>query len=650
MLRAMRGAAETWIIKILMVFLVISFSIWGVGDMFRGNPQQRTVACIGGFYLPLKFIFGWSASICTGERLTVQALNSDFRRNFEIERQKRGIDYTMDKAKSLGLMDRVLRESIDRKLFDHTAKEYGLRYDTKAVIAQLAHMPDLRTKDGQFDQEKFRRVLTTSHMSETEFLNYMRETFGRDQSVGAFSSIATSPQTLTDQLLKAQGQERLVQVLQLDNDKMPVPADPDMATLEKFHQEHPALFTAPEYRTFSILKIMLDNAIKTTQVSDAEIAAAFEKRQKEYSHGELRDILQVVVADSAVAQALSKDAIATGDLRKAAATAKKEIVALDDQSEDTIPPALYTTVFTSEVGSISEPIKTEFGYHIVQLVKIKPAYTAVLADVKEKLHDKLQREKAKESLQDIANQVDDALGAGKSLEDIAETYQLSIDKISQLDNNGEDINGKKTTLPASAVVLQNTFGLNEGDSSALIDDHLGNFLVVHLDKITPSQLRPLSDSKDKVLIEWRKEQQRLAASLEVSKLMAEWQKNPQAFAELSKRPNIAARDEEAVSILFGYASTLPKELQEEIIKLSPGGIKTGHDSTSQYAVRLSGFRAFDANKNSEAQSRSRNLIEKGWSGDVLDQFELALRAEFPVAINQALLDEMRRPDNTKEEQ
>jgi hypothetical protein len=35
---------------------------------------------------------------------------------------------------------------------------------------------------------------------------------------------------------------------------------------------------------------------------------------------------------------------------------------------------------------------------------------------------------------------------------------------------------------------------------------------------------------------------------------------------------------------------------------------------------------------------------------VLDQFELALRAEFPVAINQALLDEMRRPDNTKEEQ
>ncbi|MBP7253289.1 MAG: peptidyl-prolyl cis-trans isomerase [Alphaproteobacteria bacterium] len=649
MLRTMRGAAETWIVKLLMVFLVISFSIWGVGDIFRGNPQQRTVACIGGFYLPLSFLFGSSASICMGERISIRELQLDFRRTYDLEQQRRGADYTMEKAKQQGLLDRVIRESVARKLFDHVAKEFNLRYDTKAVLAQLANTPDLRAKDGTFDKDKLKRAMQNMHMNEDEFINYMRETFSRDQSIGIFSLMSYPPPALFNEYLKARGQERLIQILKLSHDKMPVPPAPEASVLEKFHQTHNILFTAPEYRSFTVLRISQDEIAQNTPVSDAEVAEAFTKRQKEFAHGEQRDILQVVVGDAEAAQALAKAAQEKHDLRQAAESAKKDAVVLENQTEETIPPALFTTVFTAETGTISDPIKTDFGYHIVQVLKIKPPYVPVLADVKDKLRAKLQREHAVEAAQEVANKVDDEIGAGKSLDEIADIYHLTTSKFTELNREGDNKKGKKSDLPTGGnMILQNVFGLTEGENSALLDDHRGNFLVVRVDKITPSQVEPIANVQEKVLAAWRKEQQRSAGAAEAGKIMAEWQTKPQAFADLAKRPDMASGEEKSIAPLHGNVAYLPVDLQNRIIEMNVGEIRIGRDDDFQYIVRLTGYRAFDPIKNTEAQSVDRSSFERGWRGDVLDQFEILLRANYPVAINNTILDEIRTADSTRD--
>ena len=47
MLQTMRNLTQSWVFKGLMLILVISFGIWGIGDIFRGNPMQRIVAKSG---------------------------------------------------------------------------------------------------------------------------------------------------------------------------------------------------------------------------------------------------------------------------------------------------------------------------------------------------------------------------------------------------------------------------------------------------------------------------------------------------------------------------------------------------------------------------------------------------------------------------
>ena len=54
MLQSMRHLAHSWVVKGLMLFLIISFSVWGIGDIFRGNPLQKTVAKVGNTDISVK--------------------------------------------------------------------------------------------------------------------------------------------------------------------------------------------------------------------------------------------------------------------------------------------------------------------------------------------------------------------------------------------------------------------------------------------------------------------------------------------------------------------------------------------------------------------------------------------------------------------
>ena len=52
MLNALRKNAGSWVVKVLMLLLVASFAIWGIGDVFFGRGQNPAVATVGGTEIP----------------------------------------------------------------------------------------------------------------------------------------------------------------------------------------------------------------------------------------------------------------------------------------------------------------------------------------------------------------------------------------------------------------------------------------------------------------------------------------------------------------------------------------------------------------------------------------------------------------------
>src|SRR5579862_4328521 len=126
MLQSMRHLAQSWVFKGLMLILIISFGIWGIGDIFRGNPLSRSVAKAGKI------------------AITVQDLNREFEQTLVRARQMFGPDLTAQQAKQIGLLDSSLNALIERAQVDQDIKRLGINVSDKTVIERLSALPQLR--------------------------------------------------------------------------------------------------------------------------------------------------------------------------------------------------------------------------------------------------------------------------------------------------------------------------------------------------------------------------------------------------------------------------------------------------------------------------------------------------------------------------
>src|SRR5882672_8494515 len=119
MLIALRSKAANWVIKILFVLLVLSFGIWGIGDMLRQRVQAPNMAVVGDV------------------KITGPQLQEEFDHQMRQYRQVFGENFNNEQAKQLGLVDRTLASLVARSLFDIYAQKLHLTVSDEQVREQI---------------------------------------------------------------------------------------------------------------------------------------------------------------------------------------------------------------------------------------------------------------------------------------------------------------------------------------------------------------------------------------------------------------------------------------------------------------------------------------------------------------------------------
>src|SRR5882672_6433092 len=111
MLRGLRKASSNWLGKVVMAsvvgFLIISFAIWGIGDIFRGFGRS-TVAKIG------------------GTEITIEQFRSLYNDRLQQYSRQLGRPISADQAKSLGLDRLVIQQLVTEIVLDERARKLGL--------------------------------------------------------------------------------------------------------------------------------------------------------------------------------------------------------------------------------------------------------------------------------------------------------------------------------------------------------------------------------------------------------------------------------------------------------------------------------------------------------------------------------------------
>ncbi|MDD5586724.1 MAG: SurA N-terminal domain-containing protein [Alphaproteobacteria bacterium] len=624
MLQVIRQLAKSWVFKALMVLLIISFGIWGIGDMFRGNPLQRTVAKVGDI------------------AITVQALEREFEAALPEARQVFGPDLTAPKAREIGVLDRTLKVMMEHAAFDQEIKRLGINVSDKPVLDKIAAEPSLRDKNGNFQADLWRQALAKGGFSERSFLDNERRNAERRVLLLTLANDVKTPKVILDNLYRARGARRILEVLAVHNDSMKDIAQPDEKTLQEFHQQHGGAFSAPEYRAITVAKLSTDDVTKDISISEDDIRKAYDAHPEDVTLPEQRDFVQVILQDEAKAKAFADAAKASGDLRAAAKTQSLNPVDLDRVDEKSVLPELYTTLFAMQEKQVSEPTKTGFGWHVVQLKKIYAGGKQTFDEAKDKLREAMQREQSGDIVARMVNQLDDSLAAGHPLEDTADILKLRLVKIPAVDSTGKTPEDKEPEeLPAREEVLKQAFGQAAGETSQVLDDKKGNYFVVRTDDITPAHVVPYEEVKEAVLKAWNEEQQAKQAVAKAEDIARELRDGAKIVSYASQ-PGIEVRFSKPISILGESDDDLPANAYPKILVMKKGDVVTAQGTDRQFVLRLADIASVDPAKPDSGMEKIAADLHDRVPYELVEEYSKFLRQRFPFKIDEQLLDSLKK--------
>ena len=618
MMDTMRRAAKSWVAKLLIGMLAVSFGVWGIADVFK---------------------FGSATDLATvgSQEISADAYGKAFQQRLQEIARQTGNPITPEQARTFGIDRGVLTFMIQGAALDNETKRLKLGVSDSFLAQAVMKNPAFQDASGKFSATRFKDLLSQNGLSEATYFGTERQQKLRE----ALTQTAGGDMPISQGLLEAQYQfdneqrdARYFIVTTAENEV----AAPTDGEIKKEYDDHPAAYTAPEYRAVAIMKAEpADIAAKIT-ITDQDLAAGYEKYKSEYFTPERRTILQVTFPTLADAQA-AKQKIAGGtDFMAVAASrgfTEQDATFADKTKADFIDPAIADAAFSLPEGAVSEPIKGALSTALLKVAKVSPAHQATLDEVKPQLTSRLKLDQATEQIQSTYDAVEDARAAQTKFEDIAAKAGIPFQLIPATDAQGKDKTGKDIDIPHKDDVLKAAFASDVGVENDAISLDNG-YVWYEVREVVPAALKPYDQVKDQaraaVIAEKltaasedkaKKLVERAKTGSKLDDLAAEVKANVQTAQGLKRTEQGASFGGAAVRALFavpedGFAYAVEPDGKGARVMQSAPVLLPGFDAASPEAKSIA------------------DKLKPQISSDMLDAYLSTLQSEAGVQINEAL--------------
>jgi peptidyl-prolyl cis-trans isomerase D len=626
MMQTMRKHAKGAMAVVLFGLLIISFAIWGIGDIFRGDSGAPEVATVG------------------DTEITVREFNDELQR--ELRRLESVFGRRLDpaQAREFGIVEQVLSGLITRALIDRAALDLSLTAGEGLIQRTILANPAFAGPNGQFDRDAFQRRLYNVGLSEAGYVAAIRGAIMRDQLTGSLTAGAVAPRLLLDDVYAYRRERRGGIAVTVEADSMTGIPDPTEAELAAFHTENANAFMAPDLRAVTAIVLSADEVAKTIAVPEEDIRAAYDDRNTEFVTPERRRFEQLLFLDEESANkaagmlAQGRDFVDVAT--EVTGTPPIPLGPMTQVELTAQAPDLAEAGFALEADATSAPVRSALGWHILRAVAIEPRVVQPYDEVKARIADEIARERAVEEVYEIANGVDDALAGGATLEEAARELSLPLRTIPAIDTAGRDAEGEPIAdLPQeNGEFVGTVFDTAPGQQSLMVEVGADRYFVLRVDGETPAALRPLDTVRDKVEAAWR-ERKRQEAAEEAARALLDQAKAGGDLAVLAAEKGYSLRRiEPTVRTADDPAGGANEPVTATLFTLDPGQAAVTPAAGGYAVVRLDTVEAADPVADTETYDTLRGQLREQIANDIMSQFTQAVRERHPVSINQAAIE------------
>ena len=340
---------------------------------------------------------------------------------------------------------------IMKTLLNDYVDAQGYRVSPEYVAELITTNPNFQLGEG-FNRENYQAILSSQGVSQSKYENDLRIELQINQlRRGLIESSFITPSEFR-RFVELQMEERDGQYLLIPSSKFTDQVSLDKEVVSTFYTENITSFMTEEEIDVEFLSIDTEEIAQSIEFSPLDVEQYYKENIERFRSNEERKSSHILISfdDEVIedaAQEQSKDIL----VRIKGGESFEELAQefSDDSGSATnggdlgwAEPGLFVPEFDQvlyalEIGEISDPVKTQFGYHIIRLDDVKEGRKKEFAEIEEELTEEYSQLLAEDRLYDLAEQLDDlALQAYNELDTVADRLALELNQISAITKNG----------------------------------------------------------------------------------------------------------------------------------------------------------------------------------------------------------------------
>lgn len=508
------------------------------------------------------------------------------------------LDQEQAEARKAEISAELAKIKLDDLLLENTMKKYNVDV-TDSLVSQIIQISPQFLNNGKFDREMYKWYLNRNNMSEQDLVAEIKRNIGRKILVETQVAGFNVPQVLQTQMQKVLGQRRTFKYIKLIANNAKIDRQPSKEELDQYYEDFNEEFRVPEKRDITVLSLPLETIEKSIDVSDDEINTYYKEHIEEYEQPEKRHVLQMAFENEEDAKKAKAELAGKDFMTVAKENGQSEedtdfgAVAKSDLSDE-----LADVVFSLAKGQVSQPAKINGSWQILKVTEIEPANIMPREQADAQIKKTIQEERAYDGSYELMTKLEDQLGAGATLQEIANSFDIALTKVKNLaedgsfdtaltysalkeaknlteDGSSDAVNADIAELVKNKDVIDAAFSYNAGEVSQTIEGDDG-LIVVEINKIHESHIQPENDVIDKITALW-KDSEKVSVTQELADNINHDLESGDALNEVAARYNLPVmktmpitRGETFADLNFDEMKTLFSTDKNEVKVLQKG--------------------------------------------------------------------------------
>lgn len=434
MLQAFR-THKRWMMFIAMIFIIPSFVVTGIYSYNRMSDSENDLATVG------------------DTSITMMDFDNAKRQYLDNFRRQMGQSFKPNMLDTAEARASILAALIsDRAISLEIASEYMNVGEADAI--NLVKQAPAFQRDGKFSTEAYQQFLNSMGKSDEQFVLELRRDLTRQMLLSAVSQTTQASNTVAQRIHDLLTEERTIRTFEIKPTAFLKSVSVTDAEAQSYYDQNTSLFAVPESVDIEYV-VLSPESYKNIKASEDDIKTFYEQNLQRFSTPEERRASHILIAVNnektdadakkeadEIYKQLQADPSKFAQLAKSKSAdpgSARQGGDLGFFQKGMMVPEFDNAVFSGKKGDLVAPVKTQFGYHIIKIVDVKPAQAKPLKEVRGEIEALYQQQAAIRAFaEDAENFSNMVYEQSESLQPVAERFGLKIQTVKNVTRDFED--------------------------------------------------------------------------------------------------------------------------------------------------------------------------------------------------------------------